>query len=353
MNKKISLFLMPILLLGAGSLSSCNGDGKVNLVFGDQNATSYSTINFLDLKEKVNSRETFLLVVQYSDGCGCWVNEARPIVEKFVNEKHVIIYHIKYEELSGGGNDFGITIRTGEVSFAIFSKGEVARCITTSDGTALKQYSSFKTYMSETVNLPRFYYVSLSQLDSLKASSKKNVIYFSRKTCSDCSYLNRNYLQDFLNEHSNYSKNIYVLECDAKGIRLDDEGNLDSEQWQAFKHQYGLSTLNNPTYGYDTGYVPTLQIVSNNSYLSQIVYFNDSITKQDEKYYVSNSYFTEERLPNLEYLSGFRGTKVLKGLEVPSSDVIGYGDYHFWDNEKAAKYHDLLMEQFLLFAEKQ
>lgn len=354
MHKKTGLFLSSISLLFSFSLISCNSSSKVNLLFGDKNASTFTRINYLDLKEKVDSEETFLLVVQYSDGCACWQTYAKPILEKYIKAKHVIVYHITRDEINGGGDDFGITIKKGEVSFAIFSKGEVNSCVTTADGDALKDYNAFESYMSSLVRLPYFYYVSLSDIDETKKSNENQIIYFSRSTCGDCSYLNKYFIDSFMNDNPHYSNIISVLDCDQKGIRYDDEMKVDNEQWQAFKHKYGLSNKNNPNLGFDDGYVPTLQVVKNNEFVSQSVYFNDSVVKDGEAFKVSSSYYSDERLPYLEYLKDYKGTKVLQGLSLSKDDIgeIPEYEYVYWKKESASKYHDKLLERFLTYYEE-
>lgn len=362
MNKKLSLFALPLLVLASAGLSSCDGnsgsDEKVNIVFGDKTLTTVRSIAYLDLKEKVDSKESFLLAVTYTEGCGCWIQETKPTLERYINEKHVTIYHVTRDELVGGGDAFGITIKTGAVSFAVFSEGKVRNCINTNDENTLANYDSFVSYMSSLVNLPRCYYVSLEMVDALRASSSKDIIYYSRISCGDCNYLNPRYLTEFMKNHPNYSKDINVLDMDALGLRYDRNDEDLKKSWTDFTKKYQMSLEGEATYGYDRGFVPTFQLVANNRVVSQSVYFNDSVKYENNKYIVSDSFYTSERLANLEYLKDFDGQKVLKGLELKTDDVdiykdrdgniVGYG----WKQASAAKYHDPLLEQFLLFAEK-
>lgn len=361
MNKKLGLFAIPLLMFSAFGLSSCGEKANVELVFGDKTASDFRYLNFTQLEEKVNSKETFLLVVQYSDGCACWVQEAKPTLIKYIKEKHVICYHIKNDELVKGNNNFGIKILTGSVSFAVFEDGEVRNCINTHDSKTLKNYDSFVEYMDSFVNMPHFFWVSKEEVSRLYDANSKSVVFYSRSTCGDCSYVNSNYLVEFSKKHPEYSKEVYVLECDVPGIRYNDEGVLDADKWGEFKTEHELSYEGNFIYGYETGVVPTFQLIGNGQLYSQCVYFNDSVTKTDDnKFVVSNSYYTNERLEHLQYLKDFDGTKVLKGLEVSKDDVeehwskdgqtfYGYG----WLKKKAAKYHDPILEQFLLYSEKQ
>ena len=40
-------------------------------------------------------------------------------------------------------------------------------------------------------------------------------------------------------------------------------------------------------------------------------------------------------------------TKVLKGLTVPETDYVQYGDYYFWSQNAAARYHTPILNAFL------
>lgn len=355
--KKFPLVLAANLLLGSiAFLGACSSEQKIDLMYGDKNVSGVTTITYDLLKEKVDSKQTFLLVVQYSDGCACWSQEARPVLEKYIEEKHVVINHIKLEDLDNGGSRFGLTIVTGNVSFAIFEDGVVKHCVTTQDDNTLKKYDEFVSYFESLVNLPRMYYVSLDDIDKMYRTSEKNIIYFSRSTCGDCSYLDTHYLKEWSKNNPNYSKNIYILDCDQPDIRLDDEGNYNKEQWFTFKHDYGLSNKNNMVYGYDGGYVPTFLYIegamSGVKYLSGAVAFNDTLENQNGEYVVTNSYYTEERLPNLKYIDDSVEHKTLKGLKLTSDDVTLYGSYAMWNHESAEKYHNKLLEKFLQYVEK-
>lgn len=356
MKKFRLLFVVNFALLLAANLSGCSSNKKVDILFGDMHAESLTTLSYGKLKEKVDSKESFMLTVQYSDNCGCW-SDSKPIIERYIKEKHVNVYHIKLEELDGNNNRFGIEIISGNVTFAIFKDGEVKSSTTTKEDT-LKIYDSFVSYVESVIQLPKMYYVSLEDVNNLYKSTDKNIIYFSRSTCGDCSWMDSNGLKSWSQKTTKYSKTIYVLDCDQAGIRYKEDGKtVDKEQWQAFKHTYGLSTQNNPTYGYETGVVPTFYLIQGSetavNFLSGCVVFNDSIKKaEDGNYYVTNSYYTGERLPNLQYVDSGVKTKVLKGMKVESG-VIDNGQYAYWDHPAAEEYHNVFLEKFLDWAGQQ
>jgi len=354
MKKKLLILPLSLLSLSLINLAGCSNNSKIHLVFGDLTTNEVTTISFNKLKEKVDSEETFLLAVQYSDNCACWQSEAKPVIEKYISEKHVICYHIKLEELEANSNTFGIKIVTGNSSLAVFENGQVKNTVTTKDDNTLKNYSSFESYMDALVVLPKIYYVSKDYVDELYKKDEKNVIYYSRSECGDCSYLDSHYLKEWSKNNPDFAKNIYILDCDQPGIRKDENNQVNKEQWQKFKDDYGLSTVNNPTYGYDTGYVPTFLLIQGSNegvkYLSGAVAFNDRVELQDSKYVVTNSYYTSERLENLQYVDISVDMKVLKGMELSSNDVNDNGKFVMWKHESAEKYHNIFVERFLKYS---
>lgn len=359
MKKFLMIFSLPFLLTSIGALSSCSTKEKINILFGDKNAVDVQTISFIDLEEKINSENNFMIVVQYSDGCACWRSEAHPILQRFATETKAIVYHIKYDDLRAGGSTFGIKIIEGSVSFAIFEKGKINVCLNTRDNPQLKDYSLFKQYMLDTIYLPKIYYINQTDLENIYKSEEKSIVYFTRTKCGDCGYLNENFLPNWNKSHQNYIRPIYAIDCYQPGIYLDQYNNVDSEQWNIFKGKYGLTSSTNPTYGYETGFVPTFFLVEGSNisttYLNGIVVYNDSVTKLEEnKYQVNRSYFTEDRLQNLKYIDDSIKNKIIQGLNLNNEDVDVYpSGYISWKHESAQKYHDPLMEKFLDYVEKQ
>lgn len=361
MKKFLAILSLSFLTVGTALLSSCSGGGKICIYFGDKNATDVTTIKFTKLEEMVNSKENFMIAVQYSDGCACWSSDAHPVLQKYVQDNQVNIYHIKYDELRAHENTFGIKIITGNVSFAIFEEGQCKVNLNTRENPPLKDYELFTSFMKDTINLPKFYYVTLDDVKNMYKSSEKSVIYFSRNSCGDCSYINEHFLKDWNKSHPNYSKKMYVLDCDQKGIRFDDQGEYNEKQWYKFKDDYGLSTANNTVYGYGEadggGYVPSFYLIqgsqSKTTFLSGAVAFNDKLAKDGDNYKVVNSYYTEERLSSLQYIDDSVRNKVLVGLSVNASDVTLYGQYISWNHDAAEKYHNPLLEKFFDYVEKQ
>lgn len=340
-----SLFIIPIVAISLFASSCSSSSSKIALITGDMHATDVIDIDYADLKSKIDNKETFILTVQPDTACVCW-SDFYPILKSYISEKHVIIYHIKYNSF-GDKDNFGLNIRKGYTSFAISEDGVWRQNLLSESNDIFKSKNTFYTYMSEITYLPHYYYVNLEDVNTMFSSNEQSVIYFARNNCGDCAYVDKNVLKQYAQTNVE-RKNMYILDCESIGIRqYDENGKLTPESqlaWNAFKVQYGLASDNNEKYGFDSGYVPTFQVVKNSTYVSGCVYLNDTLTKQGDKYVVSNTFYTNKRLANLQYLTDFYGEKVLEGLEVSSSDVV-FNSY--WKQDAANEYHKPLLEAFL------
>ena len=335
--KKLVKILLPFLCLNASLLSACGSDEKIQLSFGNINATQVDDkVTTSDLDLKINNKESFLMVVG-DTSCACW-SEFRPIINSYVSEKHVDCLFFKYHSFKNYTAKYGIDALKGHTSFIIYQEGNVKVQIkSNSDDKTMRDKTAFYKFMDGMVKLPKLYFISENDYGTVTENGA--IIYFERSSCGDCSYLNPTVIANYVKKHPDMN-NIYVMDCQAW------KDNLDIVQYQAKKNNYGLSTTNNPDYGYDTGVFPFMSYVKAGYWLSGAVAFNDEVNKQGNKYVITNSYYTEERLSKLDYLSKV-DTKVLKGLELPASDVSDNGEWISWEKEKAVKYYEPIIDAFL------
>lgn len=360
--------LLFVPLLFTFLVSGCNGSSeKVNLTYGSFATNELTNITHSELSSKVDNKESFLVVVSpMHESCMCWV-EFKRILNNYIAENHLIIYEISYNSFfdtsSNQLNAYSLEIRKDMETFAIFSNGVLKnQNVYSSSNSIFKQPSAFKEYIDENVYKPLMYYVSLEQLDSIYTTQNEAVIYFARSNCPDCAEVEKDVLLSYFKNNLSTNK-LYILDCENIGIReYDDKGNLTSEsqiKWQEFKDEYGLSSLNNATYGYSQGYVPTFQLIKGNnvSYASSIisssVFFNDTLIKDGDIVKISESFYSESRKASLQYVSGLT-TSVLKGLTVNEGEyrTLTYNEetYYLWNNESALVYHKPLLEAFLNYA---
>ncbi len=352
-----SLILLP-LIVGVASLVSCSGNNeKINIQYGQTIKDDVDYIAYDELASMFNNEETFMVTV-YAKTCSCW-SMFHAVLNQYISVHHIRVYAVNYDEFhSEDGkslDNFGLNIASGYTSFAIVDKGEIKVNLKSGSDKLFKNVESFGQFMNEKITLPKMFYVSLQNVESIFASDETSILYFARSNCSDCSYLNKYVLDSY-----SVTNNIYILDCESLGIRqYDDEGNLTPESqtaWNNFKKSFYLTSENNPDYGFDKGYVPTLFLLKGDNethvptILSGSVYFNDSLSKIDEKIKITNTYYSNDRIDRLQYLKAFNGTKVLEGLEIDKKDAIEYGGNYYWDQDAAAKYHSPLVKAFLEYS---
>ena len=355
-HKKIG-FLLPLFVLGGASLlSSCNKGEKVQLSFGSlsrkEDEKTYTNISYAQLSSKVSQKESFLLVVD-PQGCACFSSFINCSKSYFTNHK-MILYRITINELEAQTDKLGINYVSGSTSFVIFKDGVVHQnLISNKNEKQMSNKEEFENYISRVVDDPKMYLLTLDEMDTLYHTNQKSVVYFKRSNCSDCSYVEKDFLFSYMKTAKN---NLYVLDCETIGIReYDQHGNLTPTSqiaWNNFKIKYGLAKEKNEKYGYDTGYVPSFYLIEGNqtstTFLSGAVSYNDSITKQGDKFVVSNTYYSASRKQYLEYANKM---EILEGYVVPNNEIETYDfggvPYYSWKHENASKKHNQYLHAFL------
>ena len=300
--KMFVCFVAAFLLVGC----SCKkNNDKVSLQVGDATVTSYITITGEQINSKISNKDSFLLFV-YQEGCyGC--RAFKPIVENVVKEKNLQIYAVDF--WNGLKSDHELrNLVEYTPTIILYEEGELDILI---DPNKNSEYfadkDGFVSFLNKYTNMPTLYYISKEQLDEKIANDESFIVYYSRKSCSDCSYLNQHYLKEYLKKNYN-TKYFYVIETDSEGIRFTD-GVYNEDQWVNFKNSYGLSNVNNPL-GHGVGYVPTLQYYEDGEIKEMMVYFNDGeyIENADGSYsiIINNSYYDDnpyngQTIPYNEY----------------------------------------------------
>ncbi len=373
MKKKILLALS----LLAPMFSGCRNakENLLNITFGKLYDFSLSTevshlylhttnITYDDLTRKIENKENFLLCVyEYktlSKGgnieCTCYSSFAYSL-NKYMQRHNAEIYAIDPNDFASNDR-FSLSVVLGGQTLALFSKGKLIDQKNTSKDE-LSTLEKIEDYLSPKINWSKMLYVSKKQLDDMLETKGVYTIGFLRKTCSDCSYLNYNFLKKY-NENS-FNKNIYVIECDTEAIRYNASNEFDKEMWQNFKDEYGLSNKYNVQYGFIEGYVPSFLTYSisetkkehyGQMVIDQAVYMNDTLEKDNGICKVANSYWNGSSHPFFEELAGDVITNLLS-LEIEKDN---YNEYEglglYWKKEAAAAYHDPLLKGFLDYYSK-
>ena len=365
-----NISLTALIAFSTFTIASCNKNELINLVYGST-YDSLKEIDYTALSTMVNDGDSFILAITSSSlGCGCWSTFKNQVLTPYQIQNKVLIYYINHNEFYDSNHKlldtFGFTI-TQDPGFGLFDKGELKyEEKYSSKNYVFSKSDYFVEYMSSKVKLPHILYISQEQLEQKYSGSEPFTLMFSRNNCGDCKYVLNNFFPNYslnLNDGNDY---LYIFECEDAVVKVgntyykvreyDEDGQLTEEskiRWQQFKDDYGLSTTNNPIYGYNSGYVPTLFRIepngvdkNGNVIKDGAVYFNDTISKEGNKYVVSDSYYTNERKEHLSYLSEI-DIPVLKGLEISETDVTSYGEYVSWNHDAAEKYHSKLTKAFL------
>ena len=353
MKKKI-FCLLPLLL--APLLTSCSKD-KVALTYGtyiECEASSLKEITTSQLLTKASEeKEVFLLAVyqgQYSEDCGCWIT-FKNVIASYINLTHEMVY--VYDGQSQGDALEKLRIEkidastpclyvfNGEKNVAKYSYANSQDRVLFEDTTA----EAMSTRLHKVIDKPTLYYVDYGYLDANYSEFKKECVLFMRSGCGDCKYVLPNVIIPYINRHA---LAVDILLFDMQEF-YDQAKNSeeDKNKYQEMKDRFGLSEKGHSTFGYDVGVVPTIQYIKNGKVESASVYFNDVISQKDDgSFYISKSYYSEERLANLKYLKGFGPHSVLEGMSVPENDVIKNGNYCYWSQAAASKYHKPLLEAF-------
>ena len=109
---------------------------------------------------------------------------------------------------------------------------------------------------------PYGYNINLTQLNTLLKGDEKFILNWSLAVCPDCKTFDHTLLKEYLKANpKDKSTPLYIIETLSEGLRLVD-GVSNSAHWSMQKDVYGLSDTLNTEYGYATGFVPTLQVIT-------------------------------------------------------------------------------------------
>ncbi len=339
--KKLVKILLPFLVASSALFSGCKdkkiNDNRVLIDFGDVHASETKEITVEKLSELVNAKENFLFVVS-TNTCGCW-NEFRPNLERYIADNKLICYRISYEQIKDVASAYELyLLSSSTTTFAIFENGKVKTTLCTSDDSKIMyDEKKFAQYMNENIKLPGCYFITKNDYVSIKDSGKNAVIYFERTACGDCTALNPGLLRSYINNRTMDHK-IYVLDCQEYWRSSKAE---DYQSYVNAKNELGISNVNNP-YGFDAGVFPFFTLIENGEYASGAVVYNDSVNSD---LIVYNSYYTAERVANLQYTN-----TVVQGKQLTEEDVSRYGEYVMWNHDSADKVYEGILNSFLDYA---
>jgi len=357
MNKKI-----PILLFISASLFSlgCCSNVKEQLTYGTyitQTVFSLKELNNEELLNKANNeKETFLLAVyqgSYSQDCLCWATFEN-IIASYMNKYHGLVYVFDAQEQDETVKQLKIEKINESTPMLYIFKGEKQLAKYSYKNTRDKaifedtKAEAMNNAIKKVVYQPKMYYVNDEYIKNNNTNASESIILFMRNGCGDCSYVIPNVLIPYIDTHQ-IKKDIWLFDLqDLYDLsKKEDATEEEKGYYQATKDGYGLSE-SNAIYGYLNGVVPTMHYYQKGVLTDSTVYFNDVIDqKEDGSFYISESYYSEERLPNFKYLKNCSFTTVLKGLTINEGILENKRGGYYWSQEAASKYHTPIFEAFL------
>lgn len=356
-NKVLVSLIIPLL---SCSLIGCSKqEEKYLLTYGteiQQNIATLKELNNDELYDKTfNEKEVFLLAVYqggYSEDCLCW-STYQNVLANYMNNNKEIVYVYDAQKQDDSLKDLKIAkyeesapslyIFNGEQQVASFTykKSQDKAIFEDAKGEAMKEK------VHKYINKPLLYYVDPEFVRDNKSTQHKSIaVLFIRHGCGDCKYVLPNVIIPYIKINSNVHP-IYIVDLqNLYDMQHKDE--TSGTPYDAIKNEFELTESSNKEFGYRGGVVPTIQYYEKGVLSDASVFFNDEVSqKEDGNYYISDSFYSKERLTSLKYAEHLENN-VLKDMELDKEDVITTSTgYTYWSQEKAAKYHTPLFQSFI------
>ena len=346
--KKNVLFLSLIpTLLFTGCNQQSVDKSKIALDYGyirENRITSWSQFEDLTYDEldalitSTTIKSNFVLITYNSITCGCFINFTRVIME-YANENHVDFYFFDVARFDGHSEKYGIYSATQPMpGICFFRRGKLIRqtIYGKTKENARKMFSdqdAFNKFMADNIYLPKMYYLDKSVLDEKIANNEEFNLYVARKKCGDCQAINEKVLNPWSTKNKDKTVNdlIYIFDIDPY---------RGTEDYQLIKDTYGLSVEGNPTFGFDTGYIPTFQRRTGSTITDMITVLNDQATSEN----VVVSYFNQARVSASPILKDTGTTFIFDGMHIESSEVEPWG---FVKQDVQLTWHTPIVELYL------
>lgn len=353
---KKTLFLLPILAIASLSATGCKTKLKARITYGTLVDTDVTEIKYGALAKKVSDASENFLISVYDDSekgqsCGCWKSSFKPVLQEYVKRYHTRIYIIARSQFGSDDDTFGLTIldsSSTDPTFALFKKGQKAnQYIYNAKEPMFSNIDSFREAVMNIASDPQFYYVDREYLHKalFDEPQDKVVVQYVWSFCPDCNDCFPYVLIPYAEKYE-LSTKVYLIDLAIPGILLNEEGEFEGTGLQSyvdFLQEYHLSALGDEVFGYDRGFVPSMQVWEKGELKDMNVYFNDAISKNDQgQYYVSRSYYSEDRIAFLAHANQIVEGRILDAEEVDDSES-GMS----WKKDYARKVHQPILEAFL------
>lgn len=355
---KNKLLLVPLLSLSFLVLTGCANE-KSNLTYGTkitQSLTSLKPSSDMDIFFRAEYfKETFIVATYQkglSEDCLCW-NTFQNVIVNYMNKYQEKVYVFDTQ------NEIAKELKIDQYEdstpalYIFKGKKQLAKFVykNSRDKSIFTELNAEPMYtrIHKYINKPSLYEVDDQYLTDNLNKLDEAVTLFVRFSCEDCSYAVPSVIIPYFNKTVT-NKEVLIFDLEDYYIlsRSETASEEEKAQYQSIKDKYQLSETSNVTFGYKQGVVPTIQYYQKGVLKSACVFFNDEVAqKEDGSYYISNSYFSEERLTSLEYAKDVKNN-ILKGMTLKEEEVVKTPNgYTYWAQEKAAIYHKPLFEAFM------
>ena len=353
---KNKILFVPLVALAFGVLTGCTIK-KATLTFGtyiEQSLETLKPIDTSDMLNKTYSEETYILATyqgKYSEECLCW-STFQNVIVNYMNKYHEKVSLFDTDNYGDLQIDLKIEeYKDSTPALYVFQGKEQLGKFTYKNSRDKAVFSDLKAEamyerIHKLIKEPIMFEVDDDYLSESINISRNTVALFIRSSCPDCSYSLTNVIIPYIDKEI-IKEEILVFDLESYFKQSATSSTVDN-QYQNIKDKYKLSENSNKKYGYGTGYVPTIQYYRKGVLADSSVFFNDEVSqKEDGTYFVSKSFYSEDRLTSLSYCENV-ATNVLEGLALSEQDIAKTtSGYTYWLQEKAAVYHTPLLEAFL------
>lgn len=286
MKKIINLCL--ICLVSITTLVGCNKDKKIKkfVLEGQKGIETFVDIDKEGLENKISRGDDFILYI-YGTTCGSCAMFT-PKMISFIQNTESVIYRIDASYVVNSSLVPGLK---NTPSLVFYNEGVMQKLVDPSKNSdPFSSVEKLTKYIQKYAYLPQMKEISKTQLDELISNNQDFVLYIASGSCGDCAHFKKNVLTPYLKENT-IDEEFYFIDVDKFLSRS--ENGQTTQDWTDFKNQYGLSKIGNATYGYGSGYVPTIQRYSSGVITDAMVYLND-VTFENDQLVVTEGYYGME-----------------------------------------------------------
>ena len=280
---KNKLILVPVISLAFVVLTGCTSK-KATLTFGtyiEQSLTSLEPTDTSTLLNKAYSNEVYILATyqgKYSEECLCW-STFQNVLVNYTNKYHEKVYIYDMDGYDDLQVDLKIEVyKDSTPALYVFQGKEQLAKFTYKNARDKSIFNDLKAEamyerIHKIVEKPVLYEVNDDYLSDNINISNEAVILFIRNSCPECSYSLSNVIIPYINEKT-ISKEILVFDLESYYNQSTESSNIDN-QYQDIKDKYGLSEIGSSIFGYEGGFVPTIQYYRRGILKDASVFFND------------------------------------------------------------------------------